>query len=185
MNIHSPIQATSCRRPVQGLGSTAHFTTQDSIGERLRYAIQDADTLGIGVCFFETPHYAALWYRKMLIATYFSIMYEPRWSGSETEVCAVSVDNREVIFVPTPLGYITYPVEDTDRVMIDRIRNQGYSGLGSFYYHPYIEFGNIAVHADEGGYPFPEYATSSPLHRLVDAFLEEGYTFRAVTSLKN
>lgn len=125
-----------------------------------------------------------LWSQNLFIAKYFYIMYEPVWSGSEAQVYVVNVDGRKVIFVPTPLGGITYPEEDTERI-IAQLRTMGDGELGSFYYEPYIEFGYVNLETDEGGYPAYAYGVGSPLHRLVDAFAEEGFTFRDVTSLRD
>ncbi len=157
-------------------------TSESSIRERLRYALDDAEKLGIVVSFFESPHYAATWNQKIVMGQFFDILYEPKWSESETDISRVNVGGRRITFVPTPLGYIDDPAADTVR-MIARIRALGADELASFFYHPYIEARFMKVEMGDGGYPLYEYAADSPLHRVIDVFVEEDYTFSQIGAL--
>lgn len=159
-----------------------HNTSESSLRKRLQYALDDAEKLGITVSFFESPHYAATYDQKIVMAQIFDIIYELKWSETETVISRVSAGGRRITFVPTPLGYIEDPAADTVK-MVARISALGADRLGSFFHHPYIEARFMTVKMGDGGYPLYEYAADSPLHRVIDAFMEEGYTFRQVSDL--
>jgi hypothetical protein len=158
-----------------------HNTSATVIRGRLRHALDDAAKLGIPIAFFESPHYAALPSQKAIIGEYFDVIYEHRLSARETRVTKVNVGSRVVTFVPTPLNGIDGVLVDTD-AMIAKMRSLAVDDLASFFYHPDFEFSFISLD-DGGGYPGYSYASASPLQRVLDAFLEEGFTFVSVDSL--
>lgn len=156
-------------------------TTESSIRKRLGYAIDDAKKLDIPITFFESPHYAATTYQKQIMAEYFDILYEHRLSWTEKNISKVKVGGRTVTFIPTPLDYV-FGAGGADN-MIAKMRALKDGELASFFYHPNIEFGSIWLGTEADGYPAYTYATDSPLRRILDAFIQQGYTFRAITSL--
>ncbi len=159
-----------------------HNASESSIVKRIHYAIDDASSLGIPIAFFESPHYGALPYQKDIIGRYFDIIYEHRLSAHERNITKVSTGGRVVTYIPTPLGYID-GVDNTTHGMIARIGALGPGDLASLFYHPDFENYCIAIARGEDGYPSYQYAVDSPLHRIVDALAERGYTFRGIATL--
>jgi len=155
--------------------------SESSVKERLEHAIADAKKLEIPIAFFESPHYAATPAQKKVIEKYFNIIYEYKLSEKEKNITRVSVGDRTVKYIPTPLNYVNGP-EDTDN-MIRKIRALNSGTLGSFFYHPSIEFGFITVKKGADGYPYYEYSDQSPIHRIVNTFIEAGYQFKDINSL--
>ncbi len=157
-------------------------TSETSIRTRLQYALNDANKLGIDVAFFESPHYSATWNQKMIMGRVFDILYEGKQSWEEPNISKVDVGGKTITFIPTPFGYIDDPAADTAN-MIARIKAPNAGQLGSFFYHPYIEARFMTLEIDEDGYPSYQYAADSPLHRVIDAFMEAGYTFKSIRAL--
>lgn len=157
-------------------------TSETSIRTRLQYALNDANKLGIDVAFFESPHYSATWNQKMVIGRVFDILYEGKQSWEEPNISKVDVGGKTITFIPTPFGYIDDPAADTAN-MIARIKAPNAGRLGSFFYHPYIEARFMTLEIDEDGYPSYQYAADFPLHRVIDAFMEAGYTFKSIRAL--
>ena len=56
-------------------------------------------------------------------------------------------------------------------------------GVVPVFYHPDFEFFFITLGHGDDGYPYYVYSTQSPLHRVVNAFTERGYTFVGIGSL--
>jgi len=158
-----------------------HNTSEKSIRERLNYAINDAQKLEITISFFESPHYAALPYQKKIMEKYFDNIYEYRMSSSEKYITKVDLGDRVVKYIPTPLDYVNGS-QDTDN-MIKKIKSLKENELGSFFYHPNIEFEFITIKKDINGYPYYEYLNQSPLHRIINTFIAEGYKFKDINAL--
>jgi hypothetical protein len=156
-------------------------SSEKSVRERLGYAINDAKKLEIPISFFESPHYAATPSQKKIIEQYFDNIYEYRVSQSEKNITKVNSGDRVVKFIPTPLNYVDGK-EDTDN-MIAKIKALGKDELGSFFYHPSIEFEFITIKKDINGYPTYEYSSESPLHRIVNTFIDHGYKFKDINTL--
>jgi hypothetical protein len=159
----------------------SHNTSDSSIRQRVKSAIDDARILKIPISFFESPHYASMYFQQQVFAQYFDILYEPKVSANEVKVSRMRVGDRVVTFVPTPLGYLIGAGDEEN--MIRRMKALSPDALGSFFYHPDIEFEFISIQWADDGYPMHGYAGSSPLHRLFDAFIGAGYTFVHVTAL--
>ena len=158
-----------------------HNTSESSVRQRIQRALEDAARLDIPIAFWESPHYAALFSQQSIMGQYFDILYEPKILATERYVTTVPSGTRAFMFVPTPLGYVNGPW-DTENMM-ERIRSYGDSGLGSFFFHPNLEVSYIKTGLADDGYPIYEYAESSPLHRIVDTFAEQGYTFISIREL--
>ena len=71
----------------------------------------------------------------------------------------------------------------TTETMLERIGSLGEGDLASLFYHPDFEFFFITLGHGDDGYPYYVYSTQSPLHRVVNAFTERGYTFVGIGSL--
>ena len=156
-------------------------TSEKSVRERLKYAINDANNLEIPIAFFESPHYAATSDQKNIIEEYFDNIYEYRMSFKERHVTKVSVGDRVVKYIPTPLGYVNGKRDVNN--MINNIRFLKKDTLGSFFFHPSIEFEFITIRKGIDGYSSFDYSGKSPLNRIINTFLDEGYTFKSINSI--
>jgi hypothetical protein len=151
-------------------------TSEKSVRERLKCAIDDANKLEIPIGFFESPHYAATPGQKSVIEKYFNNIYEYRISFREKQVTKINVGGRTVKYIPTPLGYLNGK-PDINR-MLNSIKFLNKDTLASFFFHPSIEFEFIKIQKSSDGYPAFEYSDKSPLKRIVNTFIDKGYTFR-------
>jgi hypothetical protein len=159
----------------------AHNTTESSIRRRVQFAIADANHLDMPISFFESPHYASLFYQQQVLGQFFDVLYEPKVSAYETKPTRILVGDRTVTFVPTPLGYLVGAGDEANVIARMKVLRAG--DLASFFYHPNIEFDFISMWRADDGFPVHDYAPSSPLHRLLDAFMGEGYAFVDVDAL--
>ncbi len=156
-------------------------TSEKSVRQILENAINDAKKLEIPISFFESPHYAATPTQKKIIEQYFDNIYEYQQSFREKNITKVTVGNRTVKYIPTPLNYLNGK-EDTNN-MINKIKALNAETLGSFFFHPSIEFDFITLKKDTDGYTFYEYSDYSPLHRIINTFIESGYSFKDINSI--
>lgn len=161
--------------------SNIYNTSEKDVRDRLEHAISDAKKLEIPIKFFESPHYTATLNQKRIMEQYFDNIYEFRISGMERNITKVNVGNRQVKYIPTPLDYVNGK-DDTDH-MIKKIKSLRGDSLGSFFFHPSIEFDFIKIKKDNNGYPSYEYLGDSPLHRIINTFIDNGYTFKSIDSL--
>ncbi|MPQ44017.1 DUF2334 domain-containing protein [Clostridium tarantellae] len=145
-------------------------------------AIKTAKTLNIPYSFFETPHYRATRKEQKILEKYFRVLYEP-YGGFWNLKPLISLNNRNTIYVPTPLGYVK---DDDGKIMANRIkRNSTGEKLSSLFVHPfkelkYIELKNI----DKDGYGDYVYNQDSPLQNIVQALKETGHVTIRVDNLK-
>lgn len=150
------------------------------IRERLTKAIHAANKLGIPYGFFEAPHYVLSPKALRLVEYYFNFIYQS-YPGIPDELVQHDTSLKQVIFVPTPLGYIRGQ-DDLERVFM-KIKQPDV--FASFYLHPYLEFHDISITRDGRGCPEINYSRDSTLHRLVGEFKNQGYTFSSIHQLSN
>lgn len=154
--------------------SEKHITDEKSIRERLELAIKCANDLDLPYSFFETPHYEATNYQHEIMEKYFNYIYDPnsKYKGS----------NNKTIYVPTALNYVDGK-EDLNN-MLRKINKLENNILGSFFYHPNIEFEFIKSNENDDEYPVYEYDERSVLHQIIRTFNKNGYKFISVKDLK-
>lgn len=154
--------------------SKKNLTTEKSIRDRLELAIKCAKDLDFPYTFFEAPHYGATNYQHKIMEQYFSYIYDPnsKYKGS----------NNKTIYVPTPLNYVDGK-EDLPN-MLKKINNLSNNVLGSFFYHPNIEFEFINVEGNNNEYPSVKYDKNSVLHQILKTFNQRGYKFISIIDLK-
>ncbi|HEX2924644.1 MAG TPA: DUF2334 domain-containing protein [Ruminiclostridium sp.] len=155
--------------------------SEKSVRERLNFAINAAKKLDIPIDFFESPHYSATPYQKRIMEQYFNIIYEYRLSYTEKNISKIKVDNRVVKYIPTPLGYVNGRY-DTNH-MLSKIEALKSTTLGSFFFHPSIEFDFIALKKSANGYPSYVYGDNSPLHMIINTLIKKGYVFKDINSV--
>lgn len=154
--------------------SEKYNTDEKSTIKRLELAIKCANDLELPYTFFETPHYEATNSQHKIMEKYFNYIYDPNtnYKGS----------NNKTIYVPTPLNYVDGK-EDLNN-MLRKINKLENNVLGSFFYHPNIEFEFIKNDNKDDEYPVYKYDENSVLHQIIGTFNKEGYKFISIKALK-
>lgn len=139
---------------------------------------------GINPAYWETPHYTASIRQHPAFEEQNGLLYENNHRGDAAGYYKV-IDHsgngfRGYITVPAPLGNIDRST-DVEK-MIKRLDHMG-NDLASFFYHPFREFKYMYKEYNSKGEPYYVYDQNSPLHVLIRAFKEKGYTFVPVYSL--
>ncbi len=133
---------------------------------------------------FSTPHYTASSTQRCIIEAWSGLIYESSPCGSNPRRAALyDTDNqfyRGVIYVPTPLFYVKPDSADLDveRICLE-IKEYEEEELGSFFFHPYLDFPFIQL-AEDGKASYDE---NSYLKRLIRGFKESGFIFVPLLSL--
>ncbi|MFC4098145.1 DUF2334 domain-containing protein [Paenibacillus xanthanilyticus] len=161
--------------------------------ERIERSLEAFRQAGLTPAFWESPHYKDTREQEEVFRSYMGILYEPDLYSIrtfrdlnvyETLNTYGGVTNGSV-YVPAPLGYLT------DEASVDRLlkKTDGYDGLASFYFHPFLEFKHLEAVTDEqgqpkyrDGLPVYRYRSNEPtlLHRLVAGLTDQGYRFITV-----
>ena len=154
--------------------SKKYNTDEKSIRERLQLAIKCAVDLDFKYTFFETPHYAATNFQHKIMEEYFKYIYDPN-NNSKGRY-------SDTVYVPTILNYMDGK-EDLNN-MLRKIKNLKQNELGSFFYHPNIEFEFIKLIGNKDEYPAYIYDENSPFHQILMTFYKRGYKFIPISHLK-
>ncbi len=151
---------------------------EKSVRERLEAAIKAANDLDLHYEFFESPHYAATDFQHKIMEDYFKYIYDPSNINPNN---IVEGANNKTKYVPTPLDYVDGK-EDLNN-MIRKIDKLKRNSLGSFFYHPSIEFEFIKLNSNDGEYPSYDYDSKSVLHQIIDTFDKDGFKFTTIDNL--
>jgi hypothetical protein len=133
--------------------------------------IDTANALNIPISYYESPHYRATMDQKKIISNYFQFLYE-HYDYSKKDNIYKTDDHH--LFVPTPLGRISNPATDTQRI-IDKFNEGNPDVLKSFYYHPSIEIDYIDFEVNDNKLNI-NYNPDSPLQRIVKTLKNDDYT---------
>lgn len=147
---------------------------------RVNASIEAARKLDIPYGFFEAPHYAISGNQLKVVERNFDVIYQ-FYPGAPDKVVEKKRRNRVTKYVPTTLSYVRG--KDIE-AMIGKIDGLKPGVLGSFYYHPFLEFNDIIIMKEPDGYPSYSYSETSGLHQLVRAFYERGYKFSSIDEVK-
>ncbi len=139
---------------------------------------------GITPGYWETPHYTASVKQYPAFEEQTGLLYENKHRGEMVNYVKVydypGQGYRGFVTVPAPLGNID---RDGDvEKMIKKLDHMG-NDLASFFYHPFREFKYLYKNYNAKGEAYYVYDQNSPLHVLVRAFKDKGYTFVSVNSL--
>jgi len=146
---------------------------EKNINQRLQLAIKCALDLDFKYTFFETPHYEATDFQHKIMEQYFKYIYEPNMN---------SKGRHSSIYVPTPLNYVDGKGDLNN--MLRKIGNLRHNELGSFFYHPNIEFEYIKLDGNNDEYPAYKYDENSVLHQIFKVFDQKGYKFISILDLR-
>lgn len=158
---------------------TYHFAR-----ERADKAFDLFQKTGIIPAYWETPHYTASIKQHPAFEEQSGLLYENNHRGEMVNNYKV-IDHagngfRGFVTVPAPLGNIDK--ENDVEKMIKRLDNMG-RDLASFFYHPFREFKYMYKEYNAKGEAYYAYDQNSPLHVLIKAYKDKGYTFVSIHSL--
>ncbi|MFZ5633423.1 MAG: DUF2334 domain-containing protein [Bacillota bacterium] len=158
--------------------------TYEYAGDRIESAVMLFEKAGITPAFWETPHYTASIKQYPAFEEQFGLLYENvhrKLAFNHKVFDRVGDGYRGFITVPTPLGYVG--ADGDAENMVKRLAYIKDKDLASFFYHPVREFNYIHKTRKDGGEVVYTYDQNSPLHILIKAFKDRGYTFVSVYSL--
>lgn len=156
-----------------GVGDEMSKTVNSTEAETravIEKGIDTASALNIPISFYESPHYRDTPEQKKIIGEYFQFVFEP-YDNSKKNIFKPNDSN---LFVPTPFGYVSDPVADTDE-LIEKFKKNDPSVLGSFFYHPSIEVDYITFNTD-GNKLNVNYDKNSPLQKIAKSLKDDEYT---------
>ncbi|MFB9326521.1 DUF2334 domain-containing protein [Paenibacillus aurantiacus] len=158
--------------------------------ERIERSLAAFRQAGLTPAFWESPHYKDTREQEATFRSYMGILYEPDLYSIRTfrdlnvyeSLNTYGGVTNGSVYVPAPLGYLT------DDASVDRLLDKadGYDGLASFYFHPFLEFKHLEAVKDGQGQPvlrdgLPVYRYRSNektlLHRLTAGLSGQGYRF--------
>lgn len=141
------------------------FSTTRQTKERFQSAIDTAKALQIPYAFFEFPHYGALPSQFKLAEETFDVLYEPPHGATPQDIVTVKRSGKTVRYVPTPLDYLEsrYALKK----MLGHIDDMPTTDLAGLFFHPHLDFDDIAITRAPDGRPSVTYKSSSPLHQIV------------------
>lgn len=156
-----------------GVGEELSKNVNSSVAETravIEKGIDTASALNIPISFYESPHYRDTEMQKKIISEYYQFVFEP-YDNSKKNIYK---PNEYNLFVPTPLGYVSDTIADTNSI-IDKLNTNNPDVLSSFFYHPSIEidYVNFTTNGNKLNVTYDE---SSPLQRIVKALKDDGYT---------
>lgn len=158
----------------------------DYAEDRINRALETAAQLKIPCHFFEAPHYAILYPQLDIVEKNFDYIYEPySEDGGITECKSIFCKHKygkDIRYIPTPLNYVDG--KDDCKNMIKRINSLREDLIGSFFYHPYIEFDDIKILKTKDGYSYYQYSEESVLHQIVESLKANGFRFCKVNDIK-
>ena len=134
---------------------------------------------------FSTPHYTATGVQRSILEASSGIFFEPDPDDTSSRKLVIKdkEDNpfyRGVIYVPTPLGYVSgsSPEESVQRILTE-LQQYSDDDLAAFFYHPYLELSFIQIDG-EGNVSYDD---NSYLKQLIRGFKQQGFTFVPLISL--
>ncbi|MDF2958748.1 MAG: hypothetical protein K0S39_483 [Paenibacillus sp.] len=161
---------------------------------RLKEGLAIFKRAGLKPQFWEAPHYRSTPEQDRLFRNYFGLHYQADVQTDRNTPVAQYVNQRNngfgtpsmgAAYIPTPFDYIPYNRDE--KVIVDRVGKTNH--LGSFFYHPFLEFKHLIPVLDREGEPvlrggIPEFRypeqDKSLLQKLVAGLKAKGYTFYSI-----
>ncbi|NLG33385.1 MAG: DUF2334 domain-containing protein [Syntrophomonadaceae bacterium] len=132
---------------------------------------------------FSTPHYIASANQRHILESWSGIFFENDpmdfYKRSVSIRDSDSAFYRGVIYVPTPLDYVSAadPEKDINRIC-QELNSYNASEIAAFFYHPFMEFQFIEIYPSR-----VTYHRNSYLKRLIRCFKAQGFSFVSLLSL--
>ncbi|MED4601419.1 DUF2334 domain-containing protein [Paenibacillus validus] len=173
------------------VADVAETQTKAFAEERMREGLAIFRNAGITPQFWEAPHYHTTAAQDEVFRSYFGLQYQSEVQAHRNAPAAIYMNGRNegstlgAAYVPTPFDYI--PSNKDERVILDRLGKS--DNIGSFFYHPFLEFKSLIPVTDEEGdqlyrdglpvYRYPD-KNVSVLQKLVAGLKAKGYAFYSI-----
>nr|WP_246880075.1 DUF2334 domain-containing protein [Bacillus suaedae] len=163
--------------------------------ERITNSLAAFEKAGIQPAFWESPHYQDTREQEKVFRSYMGILYQPDFFSLRSLKDINAYDTTNLygqsslgsIYVPAPFSYVTDEAS-LDRILLKASKD---NGLGSLFFHPFLEFpflvevlGTDGKQVMQDGLPLYKYSDedekNSYLHRLVEGFGREGYSWKSL-----
>lgn len=158
--------------------------TYEFARERIDKSVDLFKKANIIPAYWETPHYTASLKQHPAFEEQAGLIYENKhrgeMAGNYKVIDFPGQGYRGFVTVPAPLGSVERD-SDVERI-IKKLDHMG-NDLASFFYHPFREFKYLYKDYNAKGEVYYVYDQNSPLHVLIRAFKEKGYTFVSVNTL--
>jgi hypothetical protein len=169
------------------------MTTEYAI-ERVSEGMKIMESADIRPMFWEVPHYHSTPEQDNVFRSFFGLHYQAEVQMNRNAPQALYLTNRNTGFgasslgaayVPTPFDYIAYNKDE--KVILDRLGKS--NNIGSFFYHPFLEFKHLLPVLDEAGEPLlrdgiPVFTypvqIKSTLQKLIAGIETKGYSFYSI-----
>jgi hypothetical protein len=161
---------------------------------RMQEGLSILNRAGFHPAFWESPHYRSTPEQDAMFRNYFGLHYQAEVQNHRNAPAAVYMNGRNfgygvptlgAAYVPTPFDYIAYNKDE--KVIIDRLGKS--NTIGSFFYHPFLEFKHLIPVVDSDGYPvirdgLPEFTypaqNKTNLQKLIAGLNSKGYRFYSI-----
>ena len=167
--------------------------TVDYAADRISKSLVAFEKNGLVPGFWESPHYQNTREQEEVFRSFMGIVYQPDFRSlrSLKDINVYESENNYgrttlgSVYVPAPLKYI-HEGNTVDQVLS---KLDTYRGLGSMFYHPFLDFQWLEPVLNANGTPqvrdgLPVYrykeGAPSNLHRLVEGFREKGYKWMSL-----
>ncbi|WP_165971921.1 DUF2334 domain-containing protein [Paenibacillus piri] len=161
---------------------------------RLKEGLAIFQNAGLRPRFWEAPHYRSTPEQDELFRNYFGLHYQADVQTNRNSPVAQYRTERNTgygqpslgaAYVPTPFDYIPYNKDE--KLITERVGKTNH--IGSFFYHPFLEFKQLIPVKDKDGEPvirdgLPEFRypdqDKSLLQKLVKSLKAKGYAFYSI-----
>ncbi len=149
---------------------------------RMRQGYEAFKKSGINIGWgFSTPHYMAYDAQRCILESWSGLFFEGTVKRNIKIYDTDMPFYRGVIYVPTPLDYVSLsdPEKGVQRIC-NEINDYTSEDIAAFFFHPILEFDFIEI-TGSGAI----YSDKSYLKRLLKCFIDNDFTFVPLTSLIN
>ncbi|MFT9846181.1 DUF2334 domain-containing protein [Aneurinibacillus sp. REN35] len=164
--------------------------TADYAAHRMEASLSAFKKAGLTPAFWESPHYHDTWVQEEVFRSYMGILYQPDYRSLHSfwdlhmyeTINTYGRHSLGSVYVPAPLRYISEGRTADD--IVEKMKT--YKGLGSLFYHPFLEFPYLepVIGVDgkpsiQDGLPLYQYKSGvyTHLHRIVKGAREQGFTW--------
>ena len=163
-------------------GANTPFSAKE-IDQRMQKAKQMANALGFEDHIFEFPHYAFTEDQLRIAEKNFDVIYQQYTKAKKVGRAEwVRKGGREILFLPTPLGYV--PSMEELPGVLEKIDTLPEDQLRSIFFHPFMDFTKIHLTTTTKGERTYTYDSDSVLVQLVEKMTRSGYAFSDIEHLE-
>lgn len=159
-------------------GTDSPYTNAEQ-KRRMKRAKETARELGYDDSIFEFPHYSSTNEQLRMAEGLFDIIYQQSYyhQGKLGKIDEVNRGGKQVLYVPTPIGYVT-GVDELPEVLA-RIDALPEDQVTSMFIHPYVDFENITCETKNGRRVY-QYNEDGVFGQVVKKITEKGMVFSPI-----